>query len=124
VEVLRKNHPRFCSKYVRFIGLAETPRKQRPSLSSLNIGNQSFSRVWGSSDLNVGDRVFIAKEVPTLRGRARIWAVHEIILPEAYWRYESYEKDVASGRINRRKNPYVPYVETRLGHCTYIVGIA
>jgi len=110
MEVLPKNHPRFCARYVGFIGKVVVPRNARAD--ALNIAGKRFDFVYSSGDLAVGDEVYIAKLIPTHRSLGRVWEIHKIVLAESYFHYQWF---AARTEKEKRKHPYQPYPETWFG---------
>lgn len=117
MDKLKKNHARFCAKYVRFVGVGFTKRRFRGE--NLTIGSEEFCFNYPSlNDVNVGDVVYLAKRVPTVRGQPQKWEVHQITVPESYWWYEHCEDRTPK---EKRVNPYKPYAVTWFGSNRFIV---
>ena len=111
-EKLIANHARFCAKYVRFFGFATTKR-QGFYQSILKVDNQNaFEFIHSKETFEVGEKVYIAKRVPSHHGELQTWSIHEIILPETYWNY-SYHFD--------QKTKYTPHVQTHFKRDTFVV---
>lgn len=116
MEKLKRNHARFCAKYVKFFGVGYSQRNM--GCQSLIVNGKKFGCRLKHGDFKVGDVVYIAKRIPTLRSQESKWEIHQIELPEAYWWYENYE---AYSPKEKRTNPYNPHPETWFGPQSYIV---
>ena len=82
MEKLTENDPRFCAKYVKNIGIAK--EKKLGFYHVFEINGKLYVRAH-NLDVNVGDKVWIAKKIKTPN---KEWNVHEIVIPEDYWHYE------------------------------------
>lgn len=117
-KLLPKNHPRFCAKYVEFVGIAETPRWQK--WSTLRINDETFEfGPYSSSGVKVGQEVYIVKMIPTPRSEPYKWSVHRIVLAESYWHYCYYYSKMNDKQ--RRTTPYKPYPEAWFGSFTNMI---
>ena len=120
MEILKKNHPRFCAHYVAFVGQTSSPRKTK--YSELQCGADKFKFAQYSTksgDLQPGDIVYVAKLKPTYQGEPCLWEIHKITVPEVYWHYESWANRTPK---EQRTRPYLPYAQTWFGHGTYLVA--
>jgi len=91
MDKLKKNNARFCAKYVKYIGEGFTKRRFRGEVLKIN-GEEFAFGIHHSNDFEVGDMVYLAKRIPTVKGKPQKWEVHQITLPEEYWHYEYWEK--------------------------------
>lgn len=115
MDLLPKGHPRFCAKYVAFVEIVESP--QKGAGRTLRGINMEYILSRSSSGLKVGDIVFIAKRMPTLRSQPQKWAIHKIVLAEAYW---MHQHNVKLTPKEQRVRGYSSYPETHFGHNTYL----
>jgi hypothetical protein len=116
MDKLEKNHARFCAKYVKFVGVAFNNRKTREILT---INGEAFAFKYPSSnDFKVGDVVYLAKRIPTVKGQPQKWEVHQIVLPELYWWYEYNERRTPK---EKRVKPYEPMANYWFGRNRFIV---
>ena len=117
MDKLKKNHARFCAKYVGFVGVGFTNRKN--FAETLKINGEEFAFKYPSlDDFKVGDVVYLAKRVPTVRGQPQKWEVHQVTVPESYWWYEHCEDRTPK---EKRVKPYVPYANAWFGNNQFIV---
>lgn len=107
-----KNHPRFCAKYVKQLGVA---KQQKIGWNRFLMCEGKYYIYKYSSDYKVGDKVLVAKKIP-LPGQQ--YDLHEVALAEDYWYYEWHMKKTAK---EQRTNPYEPKAKNWFGRGRYIV---
>ena len=112
MEKLSVNHPRFCAKYVKPIGVAKETKVGWTRVFEMNGKIYIISR---NRDYKVGQKVWIAKKIP-MPGEQ--WNVHEIELPEHHWTYEYYQNLTAK---EQRTTPYQPKARYWFGSKCYII---
>lgn len=119
MELLSKNHPRFCCQYIRLVGEFEMPNC-RQYWSDIVIGKEVFKfSHFTRNDFKVGDEVYIAKFIPTLRHEKCRVRVHCIRLAEDYWHYCYYHKNDNAKYFRTHK--YNPVPDTNFNRRTYII---
>ncbi len=106
MQKLDKNHPRFCARYIRFIG--ETSVHRIGGIVYCEFNGRYYANV-DLQDLKVGDVVYNAKKVK-LPGNT--WQLHEIIAPEDYWTHEWFCNRPAQYQKTHRYEPRAAY------HCS------
>ena len=112
MEKLTENHPRFCAKYVKNIGVAK--EKKLGFYHVFDLNGKLYVRAH-NLDVNVGDKVWIAKKIKTPN---KEWSVHEIIVPEDYWYYKFHANKTAK---EQRQTTYVAKAKTWFGNQRYII---
>jgi len=113
MEKLARNHPRFCAKYIKEIGIAKEERIGW--CRAINLNGTRFIYQQLGRTFNPGDKVLIAKRIPHPGNE---WTIHEIILAEDYWTYEYFMDKTAK---EQRTKPYEPRAHSWFGRNTYIV---
>lgn len=117
MEKLDKTNARFCAKYVKFVGVAYTKRGNCGI--GMVVDGIKFGFDYSSSrDFQVGEKVYIAKRIPTQRHEDQKWEIHQIELPEVYWNYEYF---MTRPNKQQRAFPYTPMAQTWFGSNTRIV---
>ena len=112
MEKLTENNPRFCAKYVKNIGIAK--EKKLGFYHVFELNGKLYVRAH-NLDVNVGDKVWIAKKIKTPN---KEWSVHEIIVPEDYWYYKFHANKTAK---EQRQTTYVAKAKTWFGNQRYII---
>lgn len=113
MEKLNKNHPRFCSQYVKQVGVAKEERIGW--CRALKFEGKLFIYQHVTTKHNVGDIVFIAKRIP-LPGRK--WTIHQVKLGEHYWHYQHFMNRTAK---EQRTIPYEPQAQGWWNRNTFII---
>lgn len=107
MEMLDKNHSRFCAKYVRQVGVA-----QEFSIGWFRVfkmHDKYYMRATRSySDYKVGQKILYAKRI---KDNKKQFVLHEIIIPEHYLLYQYYYN----------KENYEPIANINLGIQSYII---
>lgn len=117
MELLSKNHPRFCAKYLSAVGEVETPRNRRFPI--VKVGEMLFEESrCSSSEFKPGDVAYIAKRLPTLRREQNRWMIHKIILAEAHWLYMA---NCRRSPKEQRSQPYPARAQTWFGSNTRLL---
>jgi len=112
MEKSSTNHPRFCAKYVKPIGVAKETKVGWTRVFEMNGKFYIISR---HNDYKIGQKVWIAKKNPT---PGQTWNVHEITIPEHYWNYEYHHELTAK---EQRTTPYEPRPRYWFGTQCYII---
>ena len=106
MEILSKNHPRFCAKYVKAVGIAE---KIKVGWDSFYLLDGKYYVVYSSCMglPEIGQHVLLAKKVKLPNN---LWEVHEIVLPECYWYYVNWYYVIHMNKCTKkqRSDNYVP----------------
>lgn len=116
MEKFEKNHPRFCSQYVKKIGVAKQQRMGWCTL--LNLDGKNYIYQGLTKQYKPGDIVFIAKRI-ALPGKQ--WTIHQVRLGECFWHYEMFMKKSPK---EQRKTPYIAQAQGWWANNTYIVELA
>ncbi len=117
-EVLPRNHPRFCAKYRRYVGEFTFIERWPQTLPTvIDCGGMKFAAVGpahGQHEVSfeVGQRVYLARRIPTMRSQPRRWQLHEIELPEQYLNYVFWARRTLK---ERRQLPYEARPQTWFG---------
>ncbi len=112
MEKLSVNHPRFCAKYVKHIGVAKETKVGWTRVFEMN---GKFFIIRRDAEFKIGDKVWIAKKIPTPDQQ---WNVHEVILPEDYWTYSFH---MSKDPKEQRKNTYNPRAKYWFGKQCYVI---
>lgn len=84
MEILSKNHPRFCARYISKVGVAKEIKVGWDRVYVLN--GQYYMQWQHCSDTLplAGQIVLIANKVALPND---LWELHNIVMPECYWAY-------------------------------------
>lgn len=109
------------AKYVKKVTMLSAPRKTKfqPS-TSVEGFNFDFKRI-DTRDLKVGDVVFIAKLVPTLKSEPFLWSIHQIKLPVSRYYFDRYTNETSSKAKRLLLADVLNHPQTWFGYGTYIV---
>ena len=115
------NSSRFCTKYVKFVGMVETLHTKSPGFGNLIVNGVKFefSR-YSMLEYNVGDVVYIAVMQPTSKYAEHTkWSIHQVKLAELYCMYKWYEE-----RSPKQQSmcPYKPMANTAFKRNTFIIN--
>lgn len=113
MEKFHKNHPRFCTQYIKKVGVAKQVSIGWCRVLQFEGKNYIYQQL--NTQHKPGAVVFIAKRIAM---PGKMWEVHQVKLAECFWTYTMF-----CNKTNKeqRKVPYEPRAHTWWSGNTFIV---